>query len=138
MIKWTNEVLQGPPIYNIIGTGGFNGVQFRLANEIKQPGTPFSAENMGQILQKSQTGRFFYYDGEDTVVSDFPAALNGLRRGILLAMAHSGSRLSAEGVVYLVGNGSTQMIENPDNRRVVRDCAVYCRLGEEVAGWICN
>ena len=136
MINWTNEQLQGEPVYNIAGSENINGVHFRLANEIISDGTPFSAENMEAIAQKAQMARYFYYGGEDTVTTNFPPADNGLRQGVFLAQTHGGMELAAEGTVYLVADGFTQRIENPGGWPVARDCAVYCQLGEEVTGMI--
>jgi len=134
MINWTNEALQGEPVYNILAAQNINGVHFALANQVTQQGTPFSAQNMDTIVQKSQVPRYFYYSGEDTVTTDFPAAADGLRQGVLLVMAYGGVELAAEGAVYLVADGHTQKVENPAGWRVARDCAVYCQLGEEVTG----
>ena len=136
MINWTDERLEGQPMYNILGTANINGVHFRLANEIAGPGTPFSAENMAAIVQKSRTGRCFYYGGEETVTTAFPAADNGLGEGVLLARARAGMELVAEGTVYMVADGSTQRVENPSGWPITRDCAIYCEMGEEVTGII--
>jgi len=137
MINWTNEQLQGEPIYNIVsGQQDINGVHFRLANEITQPGTPFSARNMTAIIQKPHTCRYFYYSGEDALTIDFPAADNGLRQGVLLVKAYAGMYLTAEGTVYLVEDGHTQKVENPRSWPIARDCGIYCQVGEEVFGMI--
>ncbi|MDR2183329.1 MAG: hypothetical protein LBE55_04070 [Clostridiales bacterium] len=137
MIIWTDEQLRGDaPIYNILGSADISGVHFKTANEILRPGTEFSEKNMDAIVQKPQTGRYFYYGGEDTVTTDFPAAEDGLSRGIFLAQAHAGMELAAEGTVYIVAGGSAQKIENPRGLYVARDCAVYCRAGEETKGVI--
>ena len=136
MIKWTNEQLQGEPIYNIHGTPNLNGVYLSLANEITRQGTPLSAQNMAVIAQKSQAIRYFYYNGDHALTTPFPAADNGLSQGILLAMTRGGMELAAEGTVYLVANGNTQRVENPRGWPVARDFAVYCQLGEKVVGTI--
>ena len=136
MIEWRDERLQGQPMYNVLGTPNINGVHFRLANKIVQPGTPFSAENMTAIVQKFRAGRYFYYSGEKTVTTAFPPADNGLREGIFLAEARGGMELTAEGTVYMVVDGSTQRLESPAGWPVMRDCAIYCEMGEEVAGII--
>ena len=134
MVIWTNEQLQGEPIYNILGKESLNGVHLGPANEIVSQGTPFSAENMDALVQKPHMGKFFYYSGEDAAVTDFPAADNGLRQGIFLAMAYCGMELTAEGAVYLAADGRTQRIENPVNWSITRDCAVYCEMGREIGG----
>jgi len=136
MIKWTDEQLQGEPIYNILGTPSLNGVQFKLANAITQQGTPFSAQNMAATVQKSQAARYFYYNGASTLTTSFPAADNGLAQGIFLAKLYAGMELAAEGTVYLVAGGHAQRVENPRGWSVVRDGALYCQLGEEVVGMI--
>ena len=136
MIKWRNEEITGTPTYNIVGADGLNGVHFVLANDIVQQGTPFSAENMEKILQKSAMCRHFYYGGEKTVTTSIPAAADGLREGILLAAAHGGSRLYGLGMFYLVADGRTQRVENPNGRLISGDCLIYCQMGEKAAGMI--
>ena len=136
MIDWVDEVLQGEPVYNILGSRDVNGVHFRLANEILREGTAFSAENMARIVQRQQATGYFYYNGEDTVTTDFPAAADGTTQGIFLMKAYAGMELATEGTVYIVADGSTQKVENPARWRVVRDCGVYCRVGDVVTGMV--
>jgi len=136
MIEWKNEEIEGEPIYNVVGTDSLNGVHFTLANDIVQEGTPFSAENMEVILQKSMAGRPFYYDGEEIVTLEIPVAADGLREGVLLAMVYGGSRLYATGALYIVAAGRTQRVESPDGWLISGDCEVYCQMGEKAAGMI--
>jgi len=138
MINWTNEQLQGEPVYNILGEGdaSINGVHLRLANDIVRPGTPFSAANMNILMQKSHESRSFYYNGDHIATAAFPAADNGLREGVFLVKPSGGVELAAEGTVYIVTDGHTQRIENPRGWPIARDCAVYCQVGEKVWGSI--
>ncbi|MCL2376304.1 MAG: hypothetical protein FWC76_02795 [Defluviitaleaceae bacterium] len=136
MIKWKNEEIEGAPIYNIVGAEGLAGVHFALANEIVQQGTPFSAENMETIAQKSMMHRYFHYDGEEIVTAAIPVAADGLREGVLLATAHNGSRLYAAGTLYLVAAGRTQRVENPNGWAISGDCTIYCQMGAEATGTI--
>jgi len=138
MIVWADEKLQGEPIYNILGLGNVehNGVHFELANEIVSEGTSFSAGNMNGFVQKSHVSRCFYYGGEETLVTDFPIADNGLQQGVFLVKTRGGVELAAEGTVYLVVDGVTQRIQDPEGWHIARDCAIYCQMGEEVVGTI--
>jgi len=136
MIDWVDERLQGEAIYNIVGATSLNGVHFKLANEVVRQGTPFSAENMDAIVQKLLRQRCFYYGGEETVTVGFPVAADGLRQGVILAKAYAGMELAAEGTVYMVADGRTQRLDSPVGWRVVRDCVIYCQMGDEVVGMV--
>jgi len=134
MIKWRDEELAGEPRYNLV-SGDYEvihgGVRFRAADNVVASGTPFSAENMDRHVQVAAMPRTFYYDG--AIVPIMPDTLHN---GVILAKCAAGAVVSAVGTIYLYANGETQMLTNPVQHKVERECVVLCQLGWAVRGSI--
>ena len=136
MIVWLDEKLLGQATYSVLGTPALGGVSFELVNKITSAGTALSAENMEKVLLKEKYIKNFYYDASFTLTVPFLAAEDGLSEGIVLSFASRGSMISANGILYLVFKGKTEIFVNPQNRRIFEDCLVCCRRGREVLGLI--